>query len=81
MCNRKPKVNLSSCYEKRTAYATGYLLEDGSIELDTKIFTSLNCRIDGGVCAELDRLNSSLDPCKDAPRVIVALKPVKILPR
>jgi len=65
---------LSGCYHDGVVYATGYELEDGEIELDNKLFTTFDTGIDGGVMAEINRLDASFDPSNDIRRFVVSLK-------
>jgi len=72
--NDAEKKVLSGCYHDGVVYATGYEIDDGTIELDDKLFTTFDSGIDGGVMAEINRLDASFDPSNDIRRFVVSLK-------
>jgi len=72
------KVKLGGCYHSGRAYCLGYRTNHNEIELDDKLFTCLDNRIEGGAQAALKRHPSEF-PQLDVPRFIVELAAVRII--
>lgn len=70
---------LGGCYRDGVAYSLGYRTSEGVIELCGEVFTSLDSGIDGGALAALRRHRQNFDPGRDVKRIIVALRPVRVI--
>ncbi|KKN91228.1 hypothetical protein LCGC14_0220960 [marine sediment metagenome] len=71
------EITLGSCYHTGLAYSLAYDAH-GMVELSGKTFTNLDTGVDGGAMAALKEYQRNLNPDRDVPFFIVALKPVKI---